>query len=171
MGYSNKTPIINRIYNASKSKKHPFLWTGVFCVWLLSVFLEWSCQFKSNHVVGAWKIDSTLHYYNGFTHVNKDDGFDWAICIFEHNNQMKEVKHNTYRMHRYQCSGDTIKLTYPGTETRYIEILSASLKRLVLKQEKKPIFPGNKQERFEIRYYSRVDFDTTGLLYIPASSM
>jgi hypothetical protein len=64
---------------------------------------------------------------------------------------------NEFRFFFYNLQGDS--LTYTTADHRRIDgllILTLTDQQLVLKKEKAPLFKGEKQERYEIKYFSKV---------------
>ncbi|MDC6365864.1 MULTISPECIES: hypothetical protein [Flavobacteriaceae] len=116
---------------------------------------------KQDHLLGAWKVDSTFTYYNGFSSTKTKEGGDWGICVYSKDSIMRESKYGTYRSFYYSFS-DTDSLFLSSTnnakDTVRLQILALDKKQLVLKIPKKPIFESDGfQERYEIRYHSRTD--------------
>lgn len=133
-----------------------------------------SCQQNAPEklILGAWKVDSTYNFYNGFEYRQTDDGRDWAIYLYDNNGMVKEIKYGTYRPYEYHFNKDTLiwipKYDEP-TEILF-QILALTKNRMVLKRSKDPVFAGNRQIRYEIRYFSRTDPPQDAIeLYQPPS--
>lgn len=128
---------------------------------LLCLFSFTSCSHKSNppHLIGAWKIDSTFSYYNGFTYTQREEGSDWATYVYEPEGLMKEIKYNSYQSYFFEWhTSDTLTLRpTKGGNNQYFEVLKLNRKSLVLKKIMQPIFGGNNQLRYEIRFLSKTD--------------
>ncbi len=124
---------------------------------LLSGLFACSAPPPGEVILGAWKVDSAYHYYNGFDYWQYDEGRDWATYIFDEEREVKEIKFGTYRSYRYAFEGDTLWWTAPnGMPQGKYEILELNDKRMVLKKRKPPVMGGvEKQERFELRFFSR----------------
>ncbi|MEO9512043.1 MAG: hypothetical protein ABJN84_15680 [Flavobacteriaceae bacterium] len=121
-----------------------------------------SCNENHNKqdLYGAWQVDSTASYYNGFTYTNKKGGKDWGLCVFGKDGLMRESKYNTYRSFLYGFMGrDSIYLAptnSQASDTSKFRIVRLDRTNMVLKSEKPALFESNiPQERFEIRYYSK----------------
>lgn len=126
---------------------------------LLSLlFFICSCQpLPRNEVlIGAWKVDSTYMYYNRFSYTDRKGGPDWAVYVYDSIGVMKEVKFDSYQTYFYELKGDSmmIRPTQGGDDIRF-EILELEKDRLILKKKKQPVFKGENQERYEIRFLSR----------------
>ncbi len=112
-------------------------------------------------ILGAWQVDSSYMYYNGFDYTVKGDGADWAVLIFEENDIVKETKFGTYRQHEYEFFGrDSVVLTNKnsGKLIGAYKILRLNEEQMVLRRYKEPIFNNvQNQVRFEVRYFSRTE--------------
>ena len=122
------------------------LFTLVFCD---------STQSRKKILVGAWKTDSTFMFYNGFSQSQYKEGADWATHLYHADGKVEEQKFGTSRAHRYTWEADTLIWSGSAGEQRFL-VLELQSKRLVLKKIKQPLFPGENQERYEIRYFSRL---------------
>lgn len=107
---------------------------------------------------GAWQVDSTHNYYNGFQY-RAYEGSDWATYLYRPEGEVLEMRGKFFRQYRYQVQEDGQLLYFgPGGEIlNDYEILKLTTKQLILKKEKNPIFGGTSQERYEIRFFSRID--------------
>ncbi|MAU71196.1 MAG: hypothetical protein CML04_03795 [Pseudozobellia sp.] len=120
-----------------------------------------SCSPKKIHkenLIGAWQVDSAMSYYNGFSHMQLEEGHDWGLCTYTRDSMMRESKFETYRSFYFGFKGkDSLFLSPTNTnDTVKLQVLVLNEQILALKMPQKPIFKstGN-QERYEIRYYSR----------------
>ena len=113
-------------------------------------------------ILGAWKVDSTYTYYNGFGFTDKAKGQDWATLLYEANGNVKEVKFSTYRQHQYEFIGkDSLVFTDgQGNVVSSFKVLKLDDQQLRLHKSKLPIFAGANQKRYEIRYFSRTNHPT-----------
>lgn len=109
--------------------------------------------------MGAWKVDSTYTFYNGFDFTEKQDGFDWAVLLYEPNNLVKEIKYGTYRQHQYEWIGrdSLVFKDFHGNIASAFSVLKLNDVQLVLRKSKAPLFKGANQNRFEVRYFSRTE--------------
>ncbi len=125
------------------------------------ILLNICCQQNTPEklILGAWKVDSTYNFYNGFEYRQTDDGRDWATYLYESNGTVKEIKYGTYRPYAYYFKKEAL-IWIPKYEKQTeipFQILALTKKRMVLKRYKDPIFAGDQQTRYEIRYFSRTD--------------
>lgn len=114
----------------------------------------------SELILGAWKIDSTYTYYNGFDQIQRERTKDWATYVYEKEGLMKELKKDASQSYFFTIKDDNIieiSATRGGAESRF-EILKLDEAQMVLKKSKKPLFGGGgNQERYEIRYFSKTE--------------
>jgi hypothetical protein len=122
---------------------------------------------KKEKLVGAWQVDSTFTYYNGFSYTQRDDGKDWATYVYSTDGMMKEIKYGSFQSYFYDFNPtkDTLILepTQGGTVAK-LAILGLTAKRLILRKEKKPLYEGKGQKRYEIRYFSRTTMPADSLI-------
>jgi hypothetical protein len=106
-------------------------------------------------LLGAWKTDSTFLYYNGFIRRQYEQGEDWATHLYHQDGKVEEQKFGTSRAHQYAWDADNLIWSGSEGEQRFL-VLELNAKRMVLKKIKPPLFPGENQERYEIRYFSKL---------------
>lgn len=103
---------------------------------------------------GTWKLDSVYNFYNGF---NMTSPGQEPLYHFQEDGRLRMTQGNEFRFFFYNVQDDS--LTYSTADERRIDrllILTLTNQQLVLKKEKAPLFKGDKQERYEIKYFSRV---------------
>ncbi|WP_149277665.1 hypothetical protein [Pareuzebyella sediminis] len=113
---------------------------------------------KQRNLIGAWKIDSTYTYYNGFTYTQKEEGADWATYVYDKDGIMQEIKYGSFQSYHYSIKehSDTLLLkATQGDKISELKVLGLTKERMILRKDKSPLFSGNNQKRYEIRYYSR----------------
>lgn len=112
---------------------------------------------RQKSILGAWKVDSTYTYYNGFDYVQRTEGSDWATCLYEEEGTMKEIKYGSFQSYFFVFpSRDSLVLrSTSGGDDVGFQVLKLKGDRMVLKKSKSPIFGGDNQERYEIRFFSR----------------
>lgn len=113
-------------------------------------------QPQAANLIGSWKTDSAYYFYNGFHQTQTGNGSDWSIHTYNQEGKVFEEKFGTSRSHWYELKGDTLHWNNPaeGSNEHY-QVLHLSRNRLVLKKAKPPLFPGDNQERYEVRYFSK----------------
>lgn len=118
-----------------------------------------NCQKGTNQqaLVGAWQVDSTYSFYNGFGYTQTEAGSDWATYVYDEAGIMKEVKYGSFQSYFYELlASDTLTVRpTQGGDPSIFNILELNADRMVLKKNKKPVFSGGNQERYEIRFFSR----------------
>ncbi len=119
-----------------------------------------SCQQSpsSQKLVGTWQVDSVYSFYNGFSFWDRDDSGDWARYVYTDDGRMEEWKFDNPRYYRYELSNDTI---YWQSDTEqgwgWFQIVALTDDQLVLRKEKPSMFGAKREERFEVRYFSRLE--------------
>ncbi len=110
---------------------------------------------KKLYLVGTWKVDSAFTYYNGFANIDLDSS-RWAEYEYLLDGQMKEIKEGSFLPYTYELERDSlIHNKTNGERFQTYEILQLAPNRMVLRKEKVPIFSGQGQLRYEIRYFSK----------------
>ena len=151
-----------------KNVKRQFIKLSTLAISLGSMLVALSCNdcIKHQCVLGSWQVDSTLTYYNGFSHLNKTGGGNWGLCSFGEDSIMRESKYGTYRSFHYGFKGNDSLCLSPtnANDTINFQILEVNKEHMVLKMPQPPIFQSKApQERYEIRYYSKTDPPTEKL--------
>ena len=120
----------------------------------------WGCSKNSNRkqIIGTWEIDSVYTYYNRFDQsLGKSD--DRPVYSYGKNGIMHEIKGELgEKSFFYEFIGNDSLFIHPtssGNEA-YYEIIRLNRNIMVLKKNKKPVFPGGDQHRYEIRYFSKI---------------
>ncbi|UBM59148.1 hypothetical protein LAG90_00550 [Marinilongibacter aquaticus] len=150
-------------------KKPTYSPKALFLLPILSLSI-WasSCEHQANKqdLIGAWKVDSTFTFYNGFSYTQTDEGSDWATNVYGEDGMMKEIKYGSYQSYRFWIkTPDTLMLeASQGGRNSAFAILKLNKNQLVLRKDKQPIFPGRNQTRYEIRYFSRTEAPTDSLI-------
>ena len=128
---------------------------------LLTVFCLFACKNSTPQelIIGTWKIDSTYTYYNGFDFTQRVADGNWATYVYEKDGMMKEIKKGYLQQYFFELPAeDTLVVTsVKGGQHATFNILYLNQGQLVLKKSKDPVFGGGgKQERYEIRYFSKI---------------
>jgi hypothetical protein len=103
---------------------------------------------------GSWHLDSVYSFYNGFDVTSPGQE---PLYHFQEDGRLRMTQDNEFRFFLYNVLGDS--LTYTDLDDKRIDgllILTLNEQQLVLKKEKSPLFKSDKQERYEIKYFSRV---------------
>ena len=135
--------------------KIPFFFVLIAISWIMGS----ACQptYDKQQLYGNWQVDSVYAFYNGFGYWQYGDGYDWATYVYQPNGKFEELKYNNPRHYRYELSGDTLlweSLDEP--QTGWFLILSLQENHMVLRKDKPSMFGNAKEERYEIRFFSRL---------------
>ena len=130
--------------------------TGITFCFILGFFF--SCGTSSEQkIIGEWRLDSAYYHYNQFnfssqgwhqeemyTYLPTGEAITSAVNSSISNKYSIKENHLNY----YDENGDLVSV---------YEIISIDAENMVLRTDKKPIFKGENQNRFEIRYFSKKD--------------
>jgi hypothetical protein len=104
---------------------------------------------------GTWKVDSVYSFYNGF---DMTSAVQEPFYHFQSDGRLRMTQDLEYRYFKYNVQGDS--LTYSTLEDKRIDgllIVALDDSHLVLKKHKSLVFKGGgNQQRFEIKYFSKV---------------
>lgn len=122
---------------------------------VLSLFLT-QCRTKDvSSLQGTWKVDSVYTFYNGFDMTSAGQE---PLYHFQPDGRLRMTKDKEYRYFFYKVQNDS--LIYTTLDDRRVDgllILDVNDRQLILKKAKSVLFKGSNQERYEIKYFSRVD--------------
>lgn len=127
---------------------------------VLLVFMLVMSGCGKNHremIVGKWKIDSIYTYYNGYGMMD-GDSLDLEQYSYYENGDVDVSWLGSTKQMKYALKGRDSLLYFEngGEASRYL-IIGLTSQQLILKKTKKPLFNGSGQERYEVRYFSRVE--------------
>ena len=110
-------------------------------------------------LLGAWRMDSIYDYYNGFTYMNRNpQPAEVHVYKGEHTMLRRGMGHE--REYYYAIDGKNLiisdTLGAPGAKHLVLKLDST---QLVLKKENSPLFPGENQVKYEIRFFKRIPMD------------
>lgn len=107
-------------------------------------------------LVGTWEIDSVFDYHNGFTFTNTNpsprETHTYNLDGTMLREGMGEKKQYFYELSDKQLIIRDLPNASVGNE---MEIINLDNTQLVLKKNKRPLFEGKKEVRYELRYFSR----------------
>jgi hypothetical protein len=114
------------------------------------------CQTKDiNSLQGTWKVDSVYSFYNGFDMTSPGQE---PLYHFQPDGRLRMTKDKEYRYFFYKVQNDS--LIYSTLDDKRVDgllILDVNDEQLILKKSKSLLFMGGNQERYEIKYFSRVN--------------
>ena len=114
---------------------------------------------KQDAILGIWRTDSISTYVNGYSRTNNVFDEHWSYFEYQKEGKVFERRKSEFRKYNYQfVSQDSLSYadSTNNTITKY-EILHLDPARLVLKKQQNPFLPGNNQELYEIRYFSKIE--------------
>ena len=129
---------------------------GVIFCFIIGFFL--SCGTSTEQkIIGEWRLDSAYYHYNQFnfssqgwhqeelyTYLPTGETITSAVNSSISNKYSVKDNHLNY----YDENGDLVNV---------YQIISIDKENMVLRTDKKPIFKGENQNRFEIRYFSKMN--------------
>ncbi len=154
--------IFEIVFLARKQKPVRSFWLPLLYILSGTIFLVvFGCESlpRPHDLVGAWKVDSTYTFYNGFDYLQREAGSDWATYVYDDAGLMKEIKYGSYQSYFYEWKAmDSLQISSTrGGAATVFAVLYLDREKLVLKKTKTPIFNGPAQQRYEIRYLSRTE--------------
>jgi len=127
-----------------------------FCLFTSAILFLTQCQkHDAAKLFGTWKVDSVYTYYNGF---NMTVPAAEPIYHFQTDGRLRMTLGKEFRYFQYEIRNDT--LAYHSADNKVSEkflIENLGADQLSLKKNKSPLFKGKKQERYEVKYFSRVE--------------
>lgn len=108
-------------------------------------------------IQGSWIVDSIYDYYNGFGFMNTQPNPRETFRYLADSIMYREGMNRQRLYHYYVTDSSIVVKDVQGNlvSDHKIELLSKS--NMVLRKDKKEIFPGKNQERYEVRFFSRID--------------
>lgn len=108
-------------------------------------------------IIGSWKVDSIYTYYNGFGFTRRDVAGEPHLN-YQTDGKLKMSKNKESRFFLFELpSQDTVfhrSLNHELLEKFLIQDLNVN--RLILRKDLRPVFKGINQQRYEIRYLSKI---------------
>jgi hypothetical protein len=114
---------------------------------------------SSKWIEGTWKIDSIYTYYNGYG-FTRHDVHEEPVHHYQPDGRLRMTKEKEFRFFFYDLP-DEDTLVYRKLDKEMLEkffIVKIDQRQLVLRKERPPVFGGGNQERYEIKYFSKVKF-------------
>lgn len=111
-------------------------------------------------LVGSWRLDSIYYFDNGFTYTNRAP-YPSEVHVYKSDSTflrkgMGREKLFTYYLNKKEL---VIKDSSGGPDAK-LTIIRADSNVLAIRKEKSLVFPGKNQERFEIRFFTRLPNDS-----------
>lgn len=106
--------------------------------------------------MGSWQIDSVYDNHNGFTFTNRSP-YPREVYEYKADKTVLRKGMGEQLEYHYSCNDSIITLSSAqGAPLGEVIIVHLDKDQLALKENKKPLFPGKKEMRYEIRYFSRI---------------
>jgi hypothetical protein len=125
---------------------------------IISAFILIRCDDNRKELlIGTWKTDSVYSYYNGFS-LTKHDFEEEPTRRYLANGDLIMTRGSETRNFLYEIKNSD-SLIHARTDRQPIEkfvILKVDHNQLVLRKDLIPVFEGKNQERYQIRYLSRI---------------
>ena len=124
-----------------------------------ALYITWtSCNPKADvQIIGNWRMDSIYDNYNGFSFMNTNP-YPKEVYEYRENNTVLRKGMGEQLEYGYNVSDSTLTLKDPtGNQSSKFIILYLDEKQMALKKNKKVLFPGKNQVRYEVRYFTRID--------------
>ena len=117
-----------------------------------------SCNVPADvHIIGSWRIDSVYDNYNGFSFTNTNP-YPKEVYEYRKNNTVLRKGMGEQLEYQYQLMDSILFLADgPGSPGNEFIILHLDKNKMALKKNKKLLFPGKNQVRYEVRYFTRID--------------
>lgn len=109
---------------------------------------------------GAWRMDSLYDYYNGFSYMNRNPQ-PAEVHVYKGDHTMLRRGMGHEREYYYAIEGKNLVIsdTFGAPEAKHI-LLKLDSTQLVLKKENLPLFPGENQVKYQIRFFTKIPMDS-----------
>ena len=109
---------------------------------------------------GAWRMDSLYDYYNGFSYMNRNPQ-PAEVHVYKGDHTMLRRGMGHEREYYYAIEGKNLVIsdTLGAPEAKHI-LLKLDSTQLVLKKENLPLFPGENQVKYQIRFFTKIPMDS-----------
>lgn len=123
---------------------------------LIAVFFS-SCQSDAqSYLPGTWRIDSVYDYYNGFSYTNRNPT-PKEVYDYRKDSTVLRKGMGEQLLYRYSLQDSTLAIIASGRQIDQFVIIHIDDSLLVLKKDKRFLFPGNNQQRYEVRYFTKIE--------------
>jgi hypothetical protein len=123
---------------------------------LIAVFFS-SCQSDAQtYLPGTWRIDSVYDYYNGFSYTNRNPT-PREVYDYRKDSTVLRKGMGEQLLYRYSLKDSTLAIIASGRQIDQFVIIHIDESLLVLKKDKRFLFPGNNQQRYEVRYFTKME--------------
>jgi hypothetical protein len=135
--------------------KQPLL----YIIFIVFAIISTACQkgYETYELIGKWGVDSIYTYYNGFSYMSTDN-FIPATYTYAEDGTLQEEKLGGGRTIYYRLTAPDSLIYESADQTilgRY-HIQKLDHHQLVLEKDKEPLFEGKEQQRYEVRFFSKL---------------
>ena len=125
---------------------------GILCILCVS------CNPSNDvQIIGNWRMDSIYDNYNGFSFTNTNP-FPKEVYEYRKNNTVLRQGMGEQLEYKYWLADSILTLSdATGNQGSEFIILHLDKNRMALKKNRKFLFPGKNQLRYEVRYFTRMD--------------
>ena len=126
---------------------------------ILTLCLAWaSCNPSADvQIIGNWRMDSIYDNYNGFSFTNTNP-YPKEVYEYRKNNTVLRKGLGEQLEYKYQLTDSILSIADAiGNSASEFIILHLDKNKMALKKNKKVLFPGKNQVRYEVRYFTRID--------------
>jgi hypothetical protein len=134
-------------------------WKITIRILIVTSCIVWaSCNPPADvQIIGNWRMDSIYDNYNGFSFTNTNP-FPKEVYEYRKNNTVLRKGMGEQLEYRYLLTDSVLTLTdTTGNAGSEFIILHLDKNRMALKKNRKFLFPGKNQVRYEVRYFTRID--------------
>jgi hypothetical protein len=132
----------------------------ILCLFISGLFAAIffsSCQSDAQaYLPGSWRIDSVYDYYNGFSYTNLNPT-PREVYDYRKDSTVLRKGMGEQLLYRYSLNDSTLAIIASGRQIDQFTIIHIDEALLVLKKDKRFLFPGNKQQRYEVRYFTKIE--------------
>ena len=124
---------------------------------IVATLVQCSGRDNMHSLEGTWRMDSVYSYYNGFTFTRKDI-LDEPLQRYEPDGSLiMTLKEESRTFYFSMPVGDSlIHLSPDKSVLDKFDIINLDNDILALKKTLNPVFKGAQQQRYEVRYFSKV---------------
>jgi hypothetical protein len=130
---------------------------GIIAYGVCMILMSCSRNNRQRTLEGTWRMDSVYSYYNGFTFTRKDI-YDEPLQRYQPDGSLIMTLKAESRTFYFSIpvQDSLIHLTPDKSVLEKFLIVRLDNDILALKRSLNPVFKGPQQERYEVRYFSKV---------------
>ncbi len=107
-------------------------------------------------IIGSWQIDSVFDYHSGFTFMDTAP-FPSEVHEYRENGTMLRKGMGEVKEYYFTIQEDLLSIRDlpDAVKTNDLQIIKLEKNQLILKKNKRSVFPNSKEIRYEYRYFTR----------------